>query len=182
MCWSRELSDMRKAFMSVRLKKPAHTQSFHFMWHLPSSSSNYITRKQERCSISGCRSDDNHREVSGVGTLILLVQWLFSKSSSFLPARYGARQPLLEPERQQLDTNFSQGPIFIGRWNGRHKTAASVVFTGGVVSCLSDETVCNFSCVVKASSCFSDSAEEFQSTRSRRTPSSLQYFSAVCYF
>lgn len=49
-------------------------------------------------------------------------------------------------------------------------------------SCPSDETVCNVSRVVKTASCFSDRAEEFQSARSRRTPSSMLYFSAVCYF
>lgn len=49
-------------------------------------------------------------------------------------------------------------------------------------SCLSDETFCNVSCLVKAASCFSDRAEEFLSARSRRIPSSMLYFSAVCYF
>lgn len=66
--------------------------------------------------------------------VILCVQWLFSKSFQFPPgARHRPDGPSLEPEWQQLDTNFSRGPIFIGWRNGRHKTAASVVFAGGVI-------------------------------------------------
>ena len=78
------------------------------------------------------------------------MQWLFFKE---FPASSccSSRQTSLEPERQQLDTNFSRGPVFLlGRRNGCRKNSG----LGGVrrrsrFSCLSDETVCNFWCVVK---------------------------------
>lgn len=41
---------------------------------------------------------------------------------------------------------------------------------------LSDETVCNFSCMVKVASCFSDSAEEFLSAQSKEDSFSCVVF------
>lgn len=92
-----------------------------------------------------------------------------------------APRPKVSPEGLYLDTKLCPSLSFFcffktehvgDSWSGVHQDGC----------CLRDEPICYFSCVAKVASRISDAAEEFRPARSRTTPSSSWYFSAVYYF